>query len=52
MQARQQLVTSGALARLQKSMDKLDPKGQAHADAINALFPPDVIAYYMQGGKK
>ncbi|GAX72596.1 hypothetical protein CEUSTIGMA_g52.t1 [Chlamydomonas eustigma] len=47
--ARQQLVTSGALARLQEALPGLDPKGRQHAEAIQALFPPDVVAYYAQG---
>ena len=47
--ARQQFVTSGALARLQSAVAGLDPKGKQYAEAIQALFPPDVVAYYEQG---
>ena len=50
--ARQQFVTSGALARLQATLPGLDPKGRAHAEAMQALFPPDVVAYYEQQGSK
>jgi hypothetical protein len=52
--ARQQMVTSGALARLQKAIPGLDTKGRQHAEAINALFPPDVVSYYelpISGGR-
>jgi len=46
--ARQQFVTSGALARLQAALPGLDPKGRQYAEAIRALFPQDVVAYYDQ----
>ena len=45
-------MTSGALARLQATLPGLDPKGRAHAEAMQALFPPDVVAYYEQQGKR
>lgn len=50
--SRQQLVTSGALQRLQEAMAELDPVGAKHAEAINSLFPEDVVEYYQQGIKK
>lgn len=50
--ARQQFVTSGALARLQVAIPTLCPRGQQQAEAINALFPTEVVTYYEQGTGK
>lgn len=50
--ARQQFVTSGALARLQVAIPTLCPRGQQQAEAINALFPTEVVTYYEQGTDK
>ncbi|KAG2439241.1 hypothetical protein HXX76_004602 [Chlamydomonas incerta] len=50
--ARQQFVTSGGLMRLQELEGRLCVKGRAYLEAINKLFPADVVNYYRQGGGK
>jgi hypothetical protein len=49
--ARQSFVTCGALQRLQEAMSSLCATGEKHGQAINALFPVDVVNYYKQGLK-
>lgn len=47
--SRQQFVTTGGLMRLQELESQLCAKGQGYLNAINALFPVDVVTYYRQG---
>lgn len=49
--SRQQFVTCGALQRLQEAMASLCPSGEKFAQAINVLFPTEVVDYYRQGIK-
>jgi hypothetical protein len=46
---RREFVTTGALMILQQLEPTLDEKGQACVQAINNLFPQDVVSYYRHG---
>jgi hypothetical protein len=46
---RREFVTTGALMTLQQLEPALDEKGQACVQAINNLFPQDVVSYYRHG---
>ncbi len=46
---RQSFVTSGALQRLQRLKKKLPEKAIANMEAINRMFPEDVVSYYSSG---
>ena len=46
--ARREFVTTGALMAMQQLEQGLDAKGQGTVQAVNALFPQDVVKYYRQ----
>jgi hypothetical protein len=44
--ARREFLTTGALMHMQRMQAVLGSEGREHANAINELFPADVVRYY------